>query len=179
VEPTNAVTFGIGAALIGMSDHRKAAWDALIIAAFGRAYSDVGRRQLVALINLTGSNASREETLDRAALDGGVTAVVEKVQLLHPRVVLALSNAVFDRLQPALGATTLEGDGAADGPHGSPLRAAIFKDQSADFDVLLLKAAQHPSRPVHRPKNLPTLSQTELLVYGVSETVNRFLHRRS
>jgi hypothetical protein len=175
VDPTNEVTFGARVPLIGMSDWRKNAWDALIDAALGSDHSAEVRRYLVALINFTGENASAESTLSYQSMDNGVGSVVEKIRMMHPRVVLALSNAVFDRLAPALATTPLPADRVSVGPHGRPLRAASFKDPEAGFEVLLLKPSQHPSRPVRRPKHLPDLSGTELLTYGIIATVDRFL----
>jgi hypothetical protein len=176
VPPWIEVTFGDCVQHIAMHDTRGKAWDAVITAAFGRLHSPAARRQLVALINLMGTNATEEKKLDAKDLDGGVSAVVEKLRLVHPRVVLALSNGVYDRLAQALNTNPLGGDGALHGPYGFPLRAATFKDEAAGFDVLLIKGVQHPSRPVRRPAHLPDASRTELLTFGVCGTVNRFLH---
>lgn len=178
---TNPVTFVKGGdgwtpQYIGMEGFRRHAWDALIQAAFGSQYSDEVRKRLVALINLTGSSSSKEDALAREALDDGAAEVCLKIRLVHPRVVVALSNAVFDRLLEKLKGDPLDPQSQPMGPYQRPLRVFSFPDPDTGTRTLVIKPPQHPSRPMKRPGHLPvSLTSSELKTFGIRSTVNWFL----
>lgn len=174
----NSVGFGAKAQSIGMSGKRQRAWDALITAAFGREYSDQARDQLVALINLSSANETNESALSAQTLNEGVDEVWRKINLMHPRVVVTLSNAVFDRLSAKISVESMDLSDQPSGPHQKPLRVFSFTDVNTKARTLVIKPPQHPSRPLKRPAHLPkAMLSSELKTYGVRDTVNWFLDR--